>query len=76
VTRAFGAWWDGGDGHVPLVLAVYKKGNESDFWSDEGKCENRSQKYISELHQRHSSGELERVLANLDESDDGHVVGQ
>lgn len=76
VVRAFGTWWDGDGRHVLLVLAVYKKDNESEFWGDSAEYDRLSREYLSELDERHSNGELESSLANLERDDDFKLLRQ
>lgn len=76
VVRAFGTWWDGGDVHVLLVLAVYKKNDESAFWADRDRYEELSREYVAELDQRHANDEVERSLATLEQSDDFRLLGE
>lgn len=66
VMRAFATWWDGGDVHVLLVVAVYKKKSQDDFWDDKREYNKLVQEYIEELTERQESGELTSALDNLE----------
>lgn len=69
MTRAFASWWAGGENHVLLVLAVYKKSHEDQFWRDANAYEEMAIDYHAELTRRREGGELVESLGRIGDDD-------
>lgn len=73
--RSFGSYWNAGGVHVLLVLALYKKSHESEYWSRVPQFSARAESYHEELDKHAAEGDIREALENFRGRPNYHLVG-
>ncbi|WP_436924946.1 hypothetical protein [Halosimplex amylolyticum] len=73
VVRAFGAHWIGYEAEILLVVAVYKKGDENQFWARDGEFRKTVIDYFEVLDELDENNEISEWIHRAKNSDDFRV---
>jgi hypothetical protein len=76
VVRAFGAHWNGDDRSILIVLAIYKKKDEQQFWNRKQEFKATADDYLSLLDKGQANRTIDAWLSKARDAEEFKVVTQ